>query len=488
MGAYSNPETYIDTQTSQSYQRLQDTISGSFAKVAESYSARQKEIRTQLEENAKQIKANNMKAQERAFSYYKDVAKAGASDPTIDWSKTYEPLIKKTVNINLGDVNGNFESKQGAMKELAEIDASVGNMVNMIATFSGVGTVYTGAMDKGVGVEGGAASSNDPKFSSAMDVLTQRMPGIKEPYFKDADPKKIMLKISDKEGNIIQEFDADQIKKLAKGEGLFRIIPNQTAEFDKLKSTNSTIFETTPVKPGEKGDPIPTGKVTADYLVKDANGKPVVEVNEIVNTGGYKMQTFSQKVDIEAIKADTNFQATLTAQAIGLIKSNQSGAIDFYNDIMSNPKGRWKGTGFSFDPYKPFDEEGTKKFVEDYKEYYINTQIPPTQTIQKPNSNDVTLIERTPKPTKAKAGGAAGTKPTASEKNQVAFNDRIKNVIDTGEGGVSKGGYTLMKMNGRWGVYDKDGLPKPGTENITNPTTLSTFIGGTLKKKAKLKG
>jgi len=402
MGAYSNPETYIDTQTSQSYQRLQDTISGSFAKVAESYSARQKEIRTQLEENAKQIKANNMKAQERAFSYYKDVAKAGASDPTIDWSKTYEPLIKKTVNINLGDVNGNFESKQGAMKELAEIDASVGNMVNMIATFSGVGTVYTGAMDKGVGVEGGAASSNDPKFSSAMDVLTQRMPGIKEPYFKDADPKKIMLKISDKEGNIIQEFDADQIKKLAKGEGLFRIIPNQTAEFDKLKSTNSTIFETTPVKPGEKGDPIPTGKVTADYLVKDANGKPVVEVNEIVNTGGYKMQTFSQKVDIEAIKADTNFQATLTAQAIGLIKSNQSGAIDFYNDIMSNPKGRWKGTGFSFDPYKPFDEEGTKKFVEDYKEYYINTQIPPTQTIQKPNSNDVTLIERAPKPGKEK--------------------------------------------------------------------------------------
>ena len=42
-----------------------------------------------------------------------------------------------------------------------------------------------------------------------------------------------------------------------------------------------------------------------------------------------------------------------------------------------------------------------------------------------------------------------------------------------------------MKMNGRWGVYDKDGLPKPGTENITNPTILSTHIGGTLKRKQK---
>jgi hypothetical protein len=80
---------------------------------------------------------------------------------------------------------------------------------------------------------------------------------------------------------------------------------------------------------------------------------------------------------------------------------------------------------------------------------------------------------------------ASGAKQTGTQKNQVDFNARIKEVIDTGEGGVSKGGYTLMKMDGKWGVYDKDGLPKPGTENITNPTTLATFIGGTLKKPLK---
>ena len=154
---------------------------------------------------------------------------------------------------------------------------------------------------------------------------------------------------------------------------------------------------------------------------------------------------------------------------------------------MSDPKGRWKGTGFSFEPNKPLDEEGKKKFIEDYKEYYINTQIMPTQQLSKVDSNIMTVIEKAPKPEKGKTT-TGGTKVTAAEKNQGAFNDRIKEVIDTGEGGVSKGGYTLMKMDGKWGVYDKDGLPKPGTENITNPTTLATFIGGTLKKKAKLKG
>jgi hypothetical protein len=487
MGAYSNPETFIDTQSAQSYQRLQDTISGSFARLADAYGAKQKEIKSKLEENAKILKANDMKAQEYAFSLYTDLSKSGQSDTTVDWAKTYEPLINEAVKIRSGMLNGTLEDKQGAMKRLGQIQGSVDNVTSSLATLSAAGTGYLNNISKGYGVQGGAASSNDPKITSAMDVLTQRIPGTKEVIFKDNDPTKLIWVVKDKEGNLLHEFDADQLKKISQGNGLIRTVPNQVAEFDKLKSTNPIIFETTPVKPGEKGDPIPTGKVNADFLVKDANGRPVVEVNEIVDAGGLSIKTFSQKVNIEAIKADINFQATLAAQADGLLKANPSSAIDFYNDVMSNPQGRWKGTGMAFDPNRPLDEEGKRKFIEDYKEYYVNTQIMPTQTIQKPDSNDVTLIEKPARPSKAKAG-TTGAKATAAEKNQVAFNNRIAELINTGEGGVSKGGYTLMKMNGRWGVYDKDGLPKPGTENITNPTTLSTFIGGTLKKKAKLKG
>ena len=79
---------------------------------------------------------------------------------------------------------------------------------------------------------------------------------------------------------------------------------------------------------------------------------------------------------------------------------------------------------------------------------------------------------------KATSGSTTGT-----QKNQQDFNDRIKTLIRTKKGGVvGKGGYTLMIQNGRWGVYDKDGLPKVGTENITNPTVLATFIGGTLEQ------
>jgi hypothetical protein len=484
MGAYSNPETYIDTQTAQSYQRLQDTISGTFAKVADTYSVRQKEIRSELEENAKQIKANEMKAQEYEFSLYTDLSKSTASDPSVDWAKTYEPLISEAVQIRSGMLNGTLKDKQGAMKRLGQIQGSVDSVVNSIATMSGASETLVKNMETGVAVPGGVASSNSPKFLNAMNVLLQKIPGSKEVYFKDNDPTKLIWKVKDADGNVLQEFDADQLKKISQGNGIIRIVPNQIAEFDKLKSTNSSIFEVAPVKPGEKGDPLPTGKINPDFLVKDKNGKVVVEASTMVNTGGLKITTFNQQVDIEAIKVNTNFQSTLTAQAEGLLKGNQSSAIDFYNDVIHKPQGRWKGVDNTFDPNKPLDDEAKKIFIEDYKEYYINTQIQPTQAIAKPNENEVTIVEKTT--SKSKTGGKAaigGAKPSAAEKKQVAFNNRIGEVIRSGKGGVSAGGYTLMKMNGRWGVYDKDGLPKPGTEDETNPTTLATFIGGTLKRK-----
>jgi hypothetical protein len=488
MSAYTNPETYIDTQSAQSYQRLQDTISGTFANVAQSYSNRQKEIRDRLEENAKILKANDMKAQEYAFSLYTDLSKSTQSDPSVDWAKTYEPLISEAVKIRSGMLNGTLKDKQSSMKRLGQIQGSVDNVTGSLGTLSAAGTQYLNSISKGVGIQGGAASSNDPNITNAMDVLTQRVPGTKEVFFKDNNPTKLMWRVKNKNGEVLHEFDADQLKKISQGNGLIRTVPNQTAEFDKLKSTNSSVFEVVPPKPGEKGDPLPTGKVAPDYLVKDPNtGRPLVKAVTVVNSNGLKITKFEQDVDIDAIKSDPNFQSTITSQATGLL-ANQSSAIDFYNDVISKDHGRWKGTGVAFDPDKPLDDEGKKKFIEDYKEYFVNTQIMPTQAVEKPNADEVTLIEKESKPSKAKGASVIGGKPTAAEKSQKAFNERIAEVINTGEGGVSKGGYTLMKMNGKWGVYDKDGLPKPGTENITNPTILATHIGGTLKRKAKLKG
>ena len=427
MGAYSNPETYIDTQTAQSYQRLQDTISGSFAKVADAYSARQKEIREQLEANAKQIKANEMKAQEYEFSLYTDLAKSTASDPSVDWASTYEPLIQEAVKIRSGMLNGTLQDKQGAMKRLGQIQGSVDNVVQSIATMSGASETFMKDIAKGVSVQGGIASSNNPTFLKAMNVLLQKVPGRKEVYFKDGDPTKLMWKVSDADGAVLQEFDADQLKKISQGNGIIRVIPNQIAEFDKLKSTNSSIFETMPVKPGEKGDPMPTGRINPDFLAKDANGRPEVIVNRTKTPDGTDITTYTQKVDIARIKEDPNFETTLTAQANGLLGANQSSAIDFYNDIIAKPQGRWAGIDYCFDPNKPLDEAGKKKFIEDYKEYYINTQIAPTQPLLRPDKDQVSFIEKAEEPAKGSGKGGKAKSGTARVLSDADVNAAIQN-------------------------------------------------------------
>jgi hypothetical protein len=345
-------------------------------------------------------------------------------------------------------------------------------------------------MSKGVGIQGGTASSNDPNITNAMDVLTQRVPGTKEVFFKDNDPTKLMWKVKNKNGEVLHEFDADQLKKISQGNGLIRTVPNQTAEFDKLKSTNSSVFEVVPPKPGEKGDPLPTGKVTPDYLVKDPNtGKPLVKAVTVVNSNGLKITKFEQDVNIDAIKSDANFQSTITSQATGLL-ANQSSAIDFYNDVISKEQGRWKGTGIAFDPDKPLDDEGKKKFIEDYKEYFVNTQIIPTQAVEKPNADEVTLIEKESKSSKAKGTTTIGGKPTASEKSQASLNSQINDAVKYGGTVKGKNGLYLKIKDKKATVYklDADGFETPITVPGSNLNDMIVQIGGTLSKKAKLKG
>jgi len=84
----------------------------------------------------------------------------------------------------------------------------------------------------------------------------------------------------------------------------------------------------------------------------------------------------------------------------------------------------------------------------------------------------------TPKAERSANGG--DDKPTAAEIAQDKFNGRIKSLISTKKGGVKVGKYTLSVIKGKWGLRDESGLPLDGTENISNPRELATYIGSTI--------
>ena len=474
MSAYTNPETYIDTQSAQHLQNLQSTIAGSFARVAESYASNQERLKKQLEANAELLKNNNLKADEYGLSLYKDVSKASASDTSVNWSATFDPLISKAVKLRSGLLNGTLADKQGAMRELADIESSVDGITGILADLSSTGKTLADASSKGVMVQGGIASSNNASTQSATLVLQGKLNGSKRFYFEDDNPRKPMVEVLDDKGNRLQAFSGEQLKKISQGNGeLIRVIPDQTPAFDTLKNTNSDIFESAPVKQGKETIQLPTGRIKEAFLVK---GKPK-EV-EVASTKGERVTKLVQDVDIKTMMLNGgNLDTTIRAQAKGLL-ANTHQAIDFYNDIMGQKIGTWEGIKHKFDPDQILTDKDKARFAEDYKTYFVETQIPKTQDVLKPEGDIFTTTYETAKPEKLKKDEEGKEK----EKKE-SIESVVKRIGNTKLGDIAEFTY-----NGRKVSYDGGNFlveRTPGLKDLVFDTKAKVInylkTGGTSK-------
>jgi hypothetical protein len=225
--------------------------------------------------------------------------------------------------------------------------------------------------------------------------------------------------------------------------------------------------------------------------VADKKGKiyeglllPTTDTVDLPSSGGdiYEMRN-ARRLQEGAIKATISKKANVTAS--GLIGTDSQSRLRTYVDYTLAQGPGWYDKNFKGST--PEEQKNTltglltdKAFVELVKDLPRVTQK--DGTIAYYNPDPPTGIKQ-----KEKVGKVAKpTGQTGTQKNQVDFNARIKDVIATGEGGITKGGYTLEKdEQGLWALRDKDGLPKPGTEDQHNPYVLQKYIGGTLKKPLK---
>lgn len=492
MGAYENPETFIDTQTPKYIQGLQETIAGSFANVAQSYAAKQTELRKKREETEKILKANDMKANEYAFSMYSDLAKSSITDPSIDWNKTFDPLINEAKNIRLGMLNGSLNNNQDSMKRLAQINASVDNVTKSIATLSAAGTTYKDALVKGVNTPGGLSTVNNTSVTEALDVLTQRLPGKKEVFFKDNDPTKLMWRVTNTKGEVLQEFDADQLDKISKGSGLITVIPNLAVDHDKIKTTNVDVFGVTTLKDGST---IPDGQIKPDYL-KYKNGKPVGQW-KLIGAPGKEVYQFDQEVDVDSMKNPVgNVVTTLKAQAEGILKSNEKQAIALMNDTFSTQAAKSGNKNpIHFDPNKALTDEEKKQFIDAYANDFFISQVPKTQPILNPDKDLLTLIPGQQKATMTATGeivvpkqpkvsgsraGARSTKPAFTSAQIKEYTDKYDKLV---AGKVeyiklpSKGGSKTFRYDTETGrVYETNAKDEVANDRVDR-TTFREYLG-----------
>jgi hypothetical protein len=477
MGAYSNPEIIVDTQTGQHFRNLQQSIAGSFTSFAESYALKQKEKEKKLEENKAELKKINAETENYAFALRSAVNKVKSTNDKVNLVDTFEPLIQKAVMLKSGLLNNTITgaARQSAMQELADINSTIdADFSTSLADLSGMAEDLQAAMLKGVGVAGGLDGQMPANTVRALNILQGKLGGSKKAVYNEANPKNLTWEIYDEQGKLVESFAASKLKQMNDLDiNGIKIIPDPTANNEALKNQVSNVFEGKSVDPRDpsKGTQS-TGRITNDFL-KKANGQIVMDKVPVGDPtqGVYKMVA---KVDKDLIKTQVNTQ--LNAQLGGMDDDSLS---MFYNNVILPHKKAKKEPFYILDSDKALDPRERAEAEQAYKSWWLDTQVPNEQPILKEDGN-VAVFEEP----KLESGSAKKDKKEEKKSQQQVLlekvfetpsSQRTKNNVGQGTIVKAPGGTRTFKIltpedggkTGWWSELDKDGLPigKPLTDS-----------------------
>ena len=444
MGAYSNPQQNVDTQTGQYYKQLQNTITESGEKAILAISAKQARDRAELKENETKIKEIQTGVEKSKLGLYSNISTLSAASPGVDFSKTYDPLVKE-----YGDIQtrlDNFSStdrtadlkKMSAIKssvslsqsDIATLQSSLPDMITGLNNINQVGGLYTGIPGKG-GV--------DPKNVHWANIYSGKSPGTKSLVVDPNNPTARSWKAEwiDADGNPDSYIiDGNKMSELNdSGSGQFTYVPNQ---FEPLQQTkmNSGVYKSTQTQ-NAKGVTVTTiGDISDKYLSE------VVKVASDDKMTGRKVNNLFRKVNKEKIAAD--FLEPDNIQATGLIAMDLGKSAEaWYNTVYAKKP----GSGY-MDAAEIITEDGAAKFKKAYHDYHVDS-IPKQQAILSADSKQAQeVIDTTPKTS------TTGLTPTQLEARATDL-DAFNQELESGE--ITIKGKSYVKVGGVWNkVIDKE--------------------------------
>jgi hypothetical protein len=431
MGAYSNPQIIVDTQTGQHFRNLQESIAGSFANFAQSYTVKQKEIQKKLEENQKRLEEVNKETDEYSFALRTAVNKIETTDSKLDVAGTFEPLIQEAVKLKSGLLNNTItgQDRQKAMQKLADINSTIsGNFSVSLGDISSYAEDVDEALRKPLGSPGGLAIDMAAEDVRALRIMQGKLGGTKKAVYKDGNPNNLVWEIYDDTGELVKEYSASKLKKIGDlGNEYIKLVPDQTANNESIKVNNNTVFETVPVNPKDpEAGSQATGRITDNFMEKDANGDIKTE-KKYIGGKDSRMYKLVAKPDYKKIEAAIATQ--LDAQIAGLTDEE----LMLHTNNTVNEYRKTAGLEpIYFDSDGLLDNIEKEQAIAAYKDHFINTQIAKEQDILREDSN--VLLQEDPKPTKAKATsgktGQKDKKPTFAEVSKQIFDQQPGTVND----------------------------------------------------------
>lgn len=438
MGAYSNPQIPIDTQSGQYYRDLTNTIVSNTVGTINTWAAK-------AEENKKKNEALKVKVGEEESALYRNLSSTQQTNPTVNFEELYRPQIKRYAELRTSILNGTSADPSKDRMEADKIFASVGNIKNSLVDLSSEG--FDEKYSKMGGAGGYAVKENDPNVMKSMLIFSGKLPGKKVARFEDNDPSKVVWDIYDGETKI-QSLSAEQLKKAASGQGLLKVIPNAADSIDNAKAAVPDVFD---VKDG-----LPTGTIKKEYLGEIYEKELPGQETSIVS--GFQKNTkkyvVTAKINKEAIMANQNFLNVLNAKADGFINgsADNSQAILFHNTYIA------KSDQDLLEWDKPMTIEQQNKFKYDYKMFVIDG-LPEEQTV--PGSGIIEKEEITKqvitKPTGGgKKGGATPPKPKEKTSKEILSENLNGSYTSPGSLFDAAGGSNRVKVGSDGKLYKVD--------------------------------
>ena len=458
MGAYENPQAIIDTETSEHFNKLQQTIAGTFANVAQSYISNQDAIRKKLEANTKRLNEINNEVEDYAYSLRNSISKLSAKDSKLNLSETFEPLIQEAVKLKSGLLNNTItgNDRQIAMQKLADINGTVSGSFSQSL---GDVAVYADEVDKlllkPIGTPGGLAEDMNPEDVRALRIMQGKLGGNKKAIYKNANPNELVWEIYDDKGNLVREYAASKLQKISDlGTEFIKRVPDRTANNESLKSAKPDIFELESTNPRDPDAQMQSnGRIKEAFLKKDANGVPITKEVEIGQKGSGKYKIVMEP-DLDLIKASVN--TDLEAQLAGMtdeeLMLHTNNTVNKYR-VKANLKPIY------LDSDNVLSATEKAEAIEAYKDHFVNTQIMKEQDVLKEDSGVYIYQKEQPKSTTSKAGTKKEPKKSQAQiLNESVFETAPK---ERGTKGVGLG--TIVRgPNKKYKIADKNDGGKAG--------------------------
>jgi hypothetical protein len=385
MGAYSNPQEVIDTQTGQHFQNLQNTITQTIAGVASSYKTEAERKKKELEANKKELLANQLNVDEANLKLYSEIDKASAGKKGVDFHSTFDPFIKEYGELNMSLQTGSAIDRSKTLQRMAKIRSSITGAQEDIATIASYGESFD-KNSANIGNMGGLSASNDPKMVMAYQVLSGKAKGTTS---LKVDPNDPSIRTWVVKGNINgkefeQVIDGNQLKDAnQQGGGPFVYIPNTMDAMDQNKLNSGAYIVDT--KQDAKGNTTRSlGLINDAYL-----GKEILVDSPEKITGRTVKQVY-REVDKAKIKPLLAIEAN--KQSAGLLADVRS-ASAWYNEVYA------KGKNDFCTPLDLSTSEGKQRFQDAYLQYIVDT-IPDKQAVLTPDNNIATVTTVAGKPDK----------------------------------------------------------------------------------------